>query len=343
MPSSSRPRSLHVLAAVLLGSSLALAGCSGEGGGTESTADRAAARPAEGNPGAAPGYDGSGASSAGEQKEESAARDAKGKPAVPQQHVIRTAELHVEVKDADRALARARTVTENAGGHVANESTTRRGERGLSSRIVLRVPQQEYEAVLEELSGAGKLRSRKADAKDVTDQVVDVQSRIATQRASVARVRELMDKAERLSDVVTLEGELSRRQSDLEALLAQQASLKDRTSMATVTLELTEPDPAEKDTDEDGAPGVLDALRGGWGALVAAGTWLVIVLAALAPWLAVLAAGYAVWRLVVRPLRRRGRVAARTEQPGSPAAEAALPPFPGPAAAEPGASEADRG
>ncbi|RST19959.1 DUF4349 domain-containing protein, partial [Streptomyces sp. WAC04770] len=38
-----------------------------------------------------------------------------------------------------------------------------------------------------------------------------------------ARVRELMDKAEKLSDVVTLEGELSSRQADLESLLAQQA------------------------------------------------------------------------------------------------------------------------
>lgn len=342
MPSRSRSRrSPRALAAVLLGASLALAGCSAGGGGAESAADRAAARPAEGNPGAAPGHAGSGSSSAGE-REEGAARDAKGKPAVPQQHVIRTAELHVEVKDADKALARARTVTENAGGHVANESTTRRGERGFSSHIVLRVPQHEYEAVLRDLSGAGKLRSRKADAKDVTDQVVDVESRIATQRASVARVRELMDKAEKLSDVVTLEGELSRRQADLESLLAQQASLKDRTSLATITLELTEPDPAVKDREEDGTPGVLDALRGGWGALVGAATWIVIVLAALAPWLAVLAAGYAVWRLVVRPLRRRSR-AAGTGRGAAPTAGTAPPAFPGPTRPEPSASEPSAG
>ena len=51
-----------------------------------------------------------------------------------------------------------------------------------------------------------------------------------------------MDKAEKLTDVVALEGELSSRQADLESLLAQQASLKDRTTLATVTLELSEPD-----------------------------------------------------------------------------------------------------
>ena len=76
----------------------------------------------------------------------------------------------------------------------------------MTSRVVLRVPQEKYDAVLAELAGAGKLLSRKADAEDVTDQVVDVESRIATQRASVNRVRALMDRAVKLSDVVTLEG-----------------------------------------------------------------------------------------------------------------------------------------
>ena len=58
---------------------------------------------------------------------------------------------------------------------------------------------------------------RTAKAEDVTDQVVDVDSRIKSQRASVARVRELMDRATKLSDVVELEGELSNREADLEA------------------------------------------------------------------------------------------------------------------------------
>ncbi len=102
------------------------------------------------------------------------------------------------------------------------------------------MPTEKYDEVLTSLQGAGKLLDRTARAEDVTDQVVDVESRIRSQRASVARVRELMDRATRLSDVVALEGELSSREADLEALLARQASLKDRTSLATITLSLSE-------------------------------------------------------------------------------------------------------
>lgn len=129
-----------------------------------------------------------------------------------------------------------------------------------------------------------------------------MESRITSQRASVIRVRELMDQATKLSDVVTLEGELSRRESDLEALLAQQASLKDRTSMATITLTLTEkPVVAEKEDDD---PGFVDALAGGWDAFVTMLRWIAVAFGAVLPFAAVLALILLVWLRLLRPRRR---------------------------------------
>ncbi|MFJ8375237.1 DUF4349 domain-containing protein [Streptomyces sp. NPDC094461] len=226
-------------------------------------------------------------------------------------HVIRTAALSVEVRNVPKAAAVARSAAEGAGGLVADEKTERVDGTHDMSRLVLRVPQGEYEAVLKRLAGTGKLLSRTSSARDVTDQVVDVESRIATQRASVARVRKLMDQAEKLSDVVTLEGELSSRQASLESLLAQQASLKDRTTLATITLELTEPETAAKDDD---GPGFLDALGGGWQAFVTALLWLAMAVGAAAPFLAAAAVLLLLWRLVRH--RLPGRRAPRTPGPG---------------------------
>ncbi|WP_079169630.1 DUF4349 domain-containing protein, partial [Streptomyces sp. CC77] len=331
-------RSRHALAAVLLGASLALAGCGSGADGATSAADRgAAAPPAEGNAAEAPGYAGS-AAAPGDRAPGQAAGEGAAQPGgrVPagRQHVIRTAEMHIEVEDVEKALARARTVAVDAGGHVADESTERHargdGRGGISSRVTLRVPQRAYDAVMKELSGAGKLLSRTAGAKDVTDQVVDVESRIATQRASVERVRKLMDEATQLSDVVTLEGELSRRQAELESLLARQAALKDSTSLATITLELSERGAARHE-DGDDKPGFLDALRGGWGALVASAAWVLIVLAALAPWLAVAAVAYALWRLLARPWRARRHGA--DVRAAVPSGASGLPVHPAPAGA----------
>ncbi|SFX96294.1 DUF4349 domain-containing protein [Streptomyces atratus] len=296
-----RPRTL--LAAGLVAGLLALSGCGASDSASDaSTGDskRALGTAERGAADAASGKAEQGAGGAPSQRKKS--------DALPSgTHVIRTATLAVEVKNVPKAAAVARSVAEGSGGLVANEETERVDDTHEMSHLVLRVPQGEYDAVLKELAGTGKLLSRTSSAKDVTDQVVDVESRIATQRASVARVRKLMERAGKLSDVVTLEGELSSRQASLESLLAQQASLEDRTSLATITLDLSEPETAAKDSDDD--PGFLDALAGGWHAFVTVLLWLAMAVGAAAPFLVALAVLLLLWRLLRHrlPGRRKPR------------------------------------
>jgi hypothetical protein len=309
------------LAAALLAAALAVTGCGAAGGGDEkeaaSSADRGVAAPEA--PGAArqeaqegregqEGQEGEayepGASQADREaagSEEAAGADEAPGPAAT--HVIRTASLTVVTEDVAGRVARARAVVESAGGYVAGEETERGGDDDLS-RMTLRVPPEEYEDVLEELAGLGKLVERRVSAKDVTDRVVDVESRIRTQKASVARVRALMDEAEELADVVALEAELSTRQADLESLQARLKSLEDRTGTATVTLLLHGPD-AEPAGEEDGAPSFLDALSGGWHAFVSTVRWFTVVLGVLLPFAAAALLAAVVWRLVRSRLPRR--------------------------------------
>ncbi|MCT9006011.1 DUF4349 domain-containing protein [Streptomyces rhizosphaerihabitans] len=257
-------------------------------------------------------------------------------PKVTANSIIRTASLIVVVKEVPKALDDARATAENAGGYVGDETTTRDGRGHELTRVVLRVPSERYDQVLADLEGAGKVVERTAKAQDVTDQVVDVESRVKTQRASVARVRELMDRATRLSDVVSLEGELSSRESDLEALLAQQASLKDRTSLATITLSLSET-PVKKAEKKDADPGFLDALSGGWNVLVTVVRWLALAIGAVLPFAAALALIALVWFRGVSPRLRRSPAPAVASGPapavasgasGGPAASPSAAPVP---------------
>ncbi|WP_369216112.1 DUF4349 domain-containing protein [Streptomyces flavofungini] len=286
----SRLRAARGLSGVLLAAALALAGCSAGDSDSGGDGDKAAVGRSD-------------AGGAGGQADSTAGKPGASGKQRPQQpagtHIIRTATLTVRVKDVPEALTRARAAAEDAGGIVGDEKTTRDGRGRDRSRVVLRVPQERYEEVLAALEGTGRLLDRDAKAKDVTDQVVDVESRVRSQRASVARVRELMDRATKLSDVVTLEGELSTRQADLEALLAQRASLKDRTTMATITLSLTE-GAAKADAGDDD-PTFLSALTGGWDVFVTVLRWIAIALAAVLPFAAVAALLILLWLRLVRP------------------------------------------
>ncbi|MYX17314.1 DUF4349 domain-containing protein [Streptomyces sp. SID8374] len=305
-----RSRLRAVLTAGALGAVLLVGGC-GASDNTASDASGAKDIKAGAQKGLvdeqyAPGD--SAASAAPEVAKSGERQDKAPKPGAAGSHVIRTTELSVEVKSAPKAAAAARSAVEASGGLVATENTERIDDRHESSHLVLRVPQDSYQEVLRKLTGAGKLLSRSSNAKDVTDQVVDVESRIATQRASVTRVRELMDKAEKLTDVVALEGELSSRQADLESLLARQSGLKDRTSLATITLDLSEPDAPRKGGKDDD-PGFLDALGGGWDAFVTMFRWIAVAIGASAPFLVTAALLLVLWRVL------RARRTARTAPP----------------------------
>ncbi|GAA3876666.1 DUF4349 domain-containing protein [Streptomyces lacrimifluminis] len=317
---TTRTRPVQALAGILLASALALTGCSGLGAddSSDSGAGGGAAKAASG------ALDEQATTESKPDGDKGSGTQASAAPqAAIGAHIIRTVSVSVQVKDVPKALVKVRTTAVNAGGYVGSETTTLDEEEGSESTdIVLRVPVGEYERVLADLEGTGKLLHREAEAQDVTEQVVDVESRISTQRASVNRIRELMEQATKLSDVVTLEGELSRRQADLESLLARQTSLKDRTTLATINLSLTENPVRESDENDD--PGILDALAGGWNAFVSMLRWIVVALATVLPFAVVAALLVFVWLRLTRTRRQRPTPATAT----GPAPATSLPSAP---------------
>ena len=120
-------------------------------------------------------------------------------------------------------------------------------------------------------------------------------------RASIARLRALLDEATAVADVVAVETELTARQAELDGLLAQQRVLADQVAMAAITVSLV-PEVAAASAP---APGFLAGLQNGWQAIVALAGSATTILGFLLPFagiLAVLAAGVL---MLTRPARRR--------------------------------------
>jgi hypothetical protein len=176
------------------------------------------------------------------------------------------------------------------------------GEPGGYAVLVLKVPPESVTDLVGGLDDAGVVRSVAQSAQDVSDQLVDLDIRIDNARASVESVREFMDATEDLSELVTLEAELSRRLTELEQLEAQQRNLSDRVALATVTVEIL---PTASVPDPDTDDGIGGAFADGWNAFTSVVYGIVLVAAALTPFLVVGLAVLAVWWFV----RRRAAVA----------------------------------
>ncbi|MGH8970970.1 MAG: DUF4349 domain-containing protein, partial [Actinomycetes bacterium] len=221
--------------------------------------------------------------------------------------VVYRAEISVRVKDVEAAALRAEGRVSAAGGLVSSEQTSADEASGqtTSASMTLRVPPADFRDVLDDLGKLGTALSRTQTAEDVTGQLVDVQSRVETQKRSVARVRALLDEAATVGEVVQIESELARREADLESMQAQLAKLEDVTDLATIELSLVAPDTPDPGAEGDEDLGFLAGLKGGWDAFVAIVLVGLTVLGALVPFLvtAVLVGvpGLLVWRSRRRP------------------------------------------
>ena len=284
---------------VTLLAALALAGCGGndsDGGASsgdaavdESAEVPAADAPAEGDGGAA---------------EENAAQRSEGGvlaevvSAATDRSIIYTVDLAISVDDVLAAANRAAAAAVTAGGYVENEQVN--GEH--DAVLTLKVPSAGHQETVAELETLGEVTSRGRGTEDVTQEVVDVASRIESQRASIARIRALLAEATQLADVVSIESELAGREADLDALLSRQEQLAGLTSLATVTLHLYA-DGEEPPQEEDDDGGFLAGLSGGWDAFVTVGGGFLTGLGAVLPFAAVAALVGVPAYLIVR--RRR--------------------------------------
>ncbi len=233
-------------------------------------------------------------------------------------------EMHVVVSsdNVQRTVTSIMAQASALGGGVAS-SNVDYGSPGDSGNqgyavLVVKVPPQAVDSLLAGLDDTGTVQSINQSAQDVTEQLIDLDVRISNARQSVANVRDFMDRTENLNELVTLEGELTRRQTELERLEAQQRNLGDRVALSTVTIEVVPtasiPEPIEEDSDSIG-----DAFQQGWDAFTSFLFGIGFIIAVLLPFLGLAAiAALAGWLVVRRRNKRSANRSGSSSDNGTP-------------------------
>ena len=196
-----------------------------------------------------------------------------------------------------------------AGGYVSGADGS-----GSTMTIVLRVPAEQYTSVVDKVAALGLLASRSETSQDVTAEIVDVNSRVQSMTASVARVRSLLAQATGIGDVIAIESELATREADLESLQRQQASLAGLVALSTLTVTLTAVTDSPTAVPADSPSGFVAGLTSGWNALLGLLAVIGTVLGTVLPFLpavaALVVAGWWALRRAGRRLRERAMPAA---------------------------------
>ena len=160
--------------------------------------------------------------------------------------IVSTGTVVVEVDDFESARATLTTTVRGYGGYVSDSREDRReidNETWTRGAVVVRVPSEEFDALVDDARALGTVESVETNSRDVSDQLVDIEARLENLRAERDQLRALYQQANTTEDVLAVQRELSDVQQEIERLEARQQSLRDRVAFSTLTVRLEEPRP----------------------------------------------------------------------------------------------------
>ncbi len=157
-----------------------------------------------------------------------------------ERQMIQRAELALRVSDANEASKKAQSLLEKAGGFVESSSIENRtGERPIA-RMTLRVPSSKLTSILDALEELGTRLRRSVSREDVTTQLVDMEVRLRNLRAQEDALREIFRRATKVADVMEVQRRLAEVRTEIEALEAHRAQMRELVALSTIELTLDE-------------------------------------------------------------------------------------------------------
>ena len=202
---------------------------------------------------------------------------------LPQERlIIRTADLHLVVADTDDALRLIGNMANENGGWIVSSDVYQYDENAKTGNITIRIPSEGFDSALEALQAmAVEVRNVNTSGQDVTEEYVDLSSRLANLEATADRVRGFLDETENVEEALAVNQELSRLESEIEVIKGRMQYLSQSASFSTISVQLT-PDVLSQPIEVGGwqAEGVvrdaLEALVEALQALASFAIWFVI-------------------------------------------------------------------
>jgi hypothetical protein len=217
--------------------------------------------------------------------------------------LVRNGTARIEVQDLDVSLASAQEIASTVDGFVAGSELREGREGARTAALVLRVPSDTFQNVLDRLPELGRLLSVSSSAEDVSREYMDIETRLSVGEETVARLRELASRGGELEDLLAAERELGRALTELESLAGRVRFYDQRVAEADLHIIFVEPGAVI-------APGafrpVVEAFRDGTQTFARSVAFVIRLVISVVPWIVL---STALWVAFGRRLHlRRPRV-----------------------------------
>lgn len=175
--------------------------------------------------------------------------------------IIRTAAIDLKVKRTgfEDAWSDAQAVATSSGGYIIGASRSGAGDSSRVGTITMRVPTGRFETAVERLRDVSgtKVAALDVTSQDVTQEFVDVKSRLKHDRAVEGRLLTLLADADGVSEVLAVQARLDQVQEQIEVARGRLQYLEKLTAMSTIETTITAPPAGAKADDVQRDPSVL--------------------------------------------------------------------------------------
>lgn len=140
----------------------------------------------------------------------------RGESSLPQNaKIIKSANIELRTKDYDKFTEELRALVSSMGGYFEYEETSNYG-RGRNGNFTVRVKSEKFDEFCSGTGNLAEVRSLSKNSEDVGEQYFDLESRLKTQKTKLERLQELLKKADKMEDIITLENAISETERSIE-------------------------------------------------------------------------------------------------------------------------------
>lgn len=159
---------------------------------------------------------------------------------VVKKKIIKDGRLGIEVKDIQTAKARIDEMVKSHEAYYANENFNNT-EFELSYNLIIRVPSASFEKMINDIeAGDGEIQYKAIDARDVTDQFIDMETRLENKKNYLKRYNELLARANSVREILDIEEKIRGLEEEVESTTGRLKYLSDLVDYSTLNLTISE-------------------------------------------------------------------------------------------------------
>ena len=163
------------------------------------------------------------------------------KPVTDGRKIIYNSNFSLQTKEYEKSVSLLKSLCAEYGGWLESSNSYESADYGnRSSHFVIRVPVENYNSFISRQGEIGIIISSSENNRDVTEEYVDIEARLASATLREERVLKILENADRLDDVLTLERELSDIRYEIESYTGRLRKFDSLVSYSTVTVNISE-------------------------------------------------------------------------------------------------------